>query len=100
MEDNNNSIKIDINHTLDTIVSLLKNMGLSKEQIQVKLQILKNVVLNDLNEQDIEDYFGDAAVQIPEILRDDYEELYEFVEEYPQVGLPELQKYSVVVETN
>ncbi len=100
MEDNSNSIQIDIQHTLDTIVSLLKNMGFSGEILQMKLDIIKNVILNDLNEEDIEDCFGNAAVQIPEILRDLYEELYELVEEYPQVGLPELQKYSLPVETN
>ena len=95
-----NSQKIDIEESLHEIVSLLTNMGLSKEQIQVKLQILKTIVVNDLNGEDIEDFFGNAAVQFPDILYNIYEELFDLVEEYPQVGLSVVQNFSLPVETN
>ena len=95
-----NSQKIDIEESLNEIVSLLTNIGLSREQIQVKLQIIKTIVVNDLEEEDIEDFFGDAAVQIPDIVYNLYEELFDLVEECPSNGLAIVQNFTLPVETN
>jgi hypothetical protein len=95
-----NSQKIDIIETLNEFVSTFTNMGLSREQIQVKLQIIKTIVANDLEEEDIEEFFGDAAVQIPDILYNLYEELFDLVEECPSNGLAIVQNFTLPVQTN
>ena len=98
--DNYNSQKIDIIETLNEFVSTFTNMGLGKEQIQAKISLLHTIILADLEEEDIEEFFGNAAVQIPEILYDLYDELFELVDECPSNGLPVVENFSLPTETN